>query len=130
MPNDDNRFTYNDTHDYEVNFKRWFQMNCKEKFDLGEEEYSEMEGKRVFNELHGSKAVDEKLKEGGIKTYDGYQDILNNIKSIIKTEALTEMQKDSLLSKIKNFEIVIEETLSGRADEAERAYREAKSGEA
>mgnify|MGYP003138261042 CR=1 FL=1 len=77
MPNDDNRFTYNDTHDY-----------------------------------------------------DGYQDILNNIKGIIKTEALTEMQKESLLSKIKNFEIVIEETLSGRADEAERAYREAKSGEA
>ena len=59
-----------------------------------------------------------------IKTYDGYIEILREVKAIIKCEPLNENQKDSLLAKIKNFEIVIEETLCGRIDDAERAFEE------
>jgi len=59
-----------------------------------------------------------------IKTYDGYIEILREVKAIIKCEPLNENQKDSLLAKIKNFEIVIEETLCGRIDDAERTFEE------
>jgi len=53
-----------------------------------------------------------------IKTYDGYAEILDRVRGIIDKELLTDMQKDSLMTKIEAFEYEISEILSSRADEA------------
>ena len=52
-----------------------------------------------------------------IKTYDGYEDILSHIKEIVKSEPLTEMDQDSLLTKIEGFEYEIGEIISGREEQ-------------
>ena len=59
-----------------------------------------------------------------VKTYDGYIEILMNVKAIIKAEPLGELQKDSLLTKIQNFEDVICETLAGREEQAFQERRD------
>jgi|TARA_R100001530_G_scaffold136356_1_gene116667 polyhydroxyalkanoate synthesis regulator phasin len=51
--------------------------------------------------------------------YEGYKQILGNVKQMIQAEPLTEMEKDSLLSKINNFEDELDEMLSGRVAELE-----------
>tara|TARA_R100001129_G_scaffold53744_1_gene36891 strand:+ start:240 stop:428 length:189 start_codon:yes stop_codon:yes gene_type:complete len=53
-----------------------------------------------------------------IKTYDGYAEILDRVRGIIDKELLTDMQKDSLMTKIEAFEYEISEILSSRVDEA------------
>jgi hypothetical protein len=53
-----------------------------------------------------------------VKTYDGYIEILMNVKAIIKAEPICEEHKDSLLTKIDNFENVIREMLAGREEQA------------
>jgi len=58
------------------------------------------------------------------KTYDGYIEILMNVKAIIKAEPMGELQKDSLLTKIQNFENVISETLAGREEQAFQERRD------
>ena len=52
-----------------------------------------------------------------IKTYDGYAGILSHIKEIVKSEPLTEMEQDSLLTKIEGFEYEIGEIISGREEQ-------------
>ena len=59
-----------------------------------------------------------------VKTYDGYIEILMNVKAIIKAEPMGELQKDSLLTKIQNFENVISETLAGREEQAFQERRD------
>ena len=53
-----------------------------------------------------------------IKTYDGYAEILDRVRGIIDKELLTDMQKDSLMTKIEAFEYEISEIISSRVDEA------------
>jgi|11_taG_2_1085331.scaffolds.fasta_scaffold159763_2 hypothetical protein len=48
-----------------------------------------------------------------IKTYDGYQDILENVRQIIRMKA-PEESVIMLVNEINEFEDVIEETISGR----------------
>ena len=50
-------FTYNDDESYEANFSTWFRMNTDERRVHKEEPYSEQIAKRVFNEMHGRKAL-------------------------------------------------------------------------
>ena len=53
-----------------------------------------------------------------VKTYDGYIEILKEVKAIIEAEPICEEHKDSLLTKIDNFENVIGEMLAGREEQA------------
>jgi hypothetical protein len=50
-------FTYDDNETYEANFSTWFRMNSDERRFHKEEPYSEQIAKRVFNEMHGRKAL-------------------------------------------------------------------------
>jgi len=50
--------------------------------------------------------------------YDGYEQILENVKSIIQSEPLTEVEKDSLITKIDTFQDEIENLLMGRGARA------------
>ena len=50
-------FTYDDDESYEANFSVWFSMNTQERRLHEEEPYSEQIAKRVFNEMHGRKAL-------------------------------------------------------------------------
>ena len=50
-------FTYDDDESYEANFSTWFSMNSQERRLHEEEPYSEQIAKRVFNEMHGRKAL-------------------------------------------------------------------------
>ena len=50
-------FTYDDDESYEANFSTWFRMNTDERRVHKEEPYSEQIAKRVFNEMHGRKAL-------------------------------------------------------------------------
>ena len=59
-----------------------------------------------------------------VKTYDGYIEILKEVKAIIKAEPMGELQKDSLLTKIQNFEDVICETLAGREEQTFQERRD------
>ena len=46
--------------------------------------------------------------------YDGYEQILENVKSIIQSEPLTEIEKDSLITKIDTFQDEMENLLMRR----------------
>ncbi len=59
--------------------------------------------------------------------YEGYKQILGNVKQMIQAEPLTEMEKDSLLSKINNFEDELDEMLSGRVAELEMYVEQLES---
>ena len=59
--------------------------------------------------------------------YEGYKQILGNVKQMIQAEPLTEMEKDSLLSKINNFEDEIDEMISGRIAELEMYVEQLES---
>ena len=50
-------FIYDDDESYEANFSTWFSMNAYERKLYNEEPYSEQIAKRVFNEMHGRKAL-------------------------------------------------------------------------
>ena len=50
-------FKYDDDESYEANFSAWFSMNTQERRLHEEEPYSEQIAKRVFNEMHGRKAL-------------------------------------------------------------------------
>ena len=50
-------FTYDDDESYEANFSTWFRMNTDERRVHKEEPYSEQIARRVFNEMHGRKAL-------------------------------------------------------------------------
>jgi hypothetical protein len=50
-------FKYDDDESYEANFSVWFSMNTQERRLHEEEPYSEQIAKRVFNEMHGRKAL-------------------------------------------------------------------------
>ena len=50
-------FIYDDDESYEANFSVWFSMNTQERRLHEEEPYSEQIAKRVFNEMHGRKAL-------------------------------------------------------------------------
>ena len=50
-------FTYDDDESYEANFSTWFRMNADERRVHKEEPYSEQIARRVFNEMHGRKAL-------------------------------------------------------------------------
>jgi hypothetical protein len=50
-------FLYDDNESYEANFSIWFRMNTDERRLYQEEPYSEQIARRVFNEVHGRKAV-------------------------------------------------------------------------
>lgn len=50
-------FKYDDDESYEANFSVWFSMNTQERRVHEEEPYSEQIAKRVFNEMHGRKAL-------------------------------------------------------------------------
>jgi len=50
-------FKYDDNESYEANFSVWFSMNTQERRLHEEEPYSEQIAKRVFNEMHGRKAL-------------------------------------------------------------------------
>ena len=59
-----------------------------------------------------------------IKTYDGYAEILDRVRGIIDKELLTDMQKDSLMTKIEAFEYEISEIISGREEDAFQGTRD------
>tara|TARA_R100000234_G_scaffold31663_1_gene18635 strand:+ start:2221 stop:2412 length:192 start_codon:yes stop_codon:yes gene_type:complete len=59
-----------------------------------------------------------------IKTYDGYAEILDRVRGIIDKELLTDMQKDSLMTKIEAFEYEIGEIISGREEDAFQGTRD------
>ena len=59
-----------------------------------------------------------------MKSYDGHLEILREVKSIIKAEPICEEHKDSLLTKIDNFENVIGEMLAGREEQAFQERRD------
>ena len=50
-------FHYDDSESYEANFLVWFSMNTQERRLHNEEPYTEQIAKRVFNEMHGRKAL-------------------------------------------------------------------------
>ena len=50
-------FKYDDNETYEANFSTWFSMNTQERRLHNEEPYTEQIAKRVFNEMHGRKAL-------------------------------------------------------------------------
>ena len=50
-------FYYDDNETYEANFSTWFSMNTQERRLHNEEPYTEQIAKRVFNEMHGRKAL-------------------------------------------------------------------------
>jgi hypothetical protein len=50
-------FHYDDNETYEANFSTWFSMNTQERRLHNEEPYTEQIAKRVFNEMHGRKAL-------------------------------------------------------------------------
>ena len=59
--------------------------------------------------------------------YEGYKQLLGNVKQMIQAEPLTEMEKDSLISKINNFEDEIDEMISGRIAELEMYVEQLES---
>jgi hypothetical protein len=62
-----------------------------------------------------------------IRTYDCYIEILDRVKGIVEKELLTVEQKDSLLTKIENFEYEIGEIISGIEEEAFQGRRDDRS---
>ena len=44
-------FVYDEDQSYEINFRRWYNMNCSERSDYNERLYNEEEGKLVFNSM-------------------------------------------------------------------------------
>ena len=58
-----------------------------------------------------------------LKEYVGYQEILDNVRSIVKRIA-PEWAASSIVQEIDDLEITIDETLSGRADMAEEMLRD------
>ena len=58
-----------------------------------------------------------------VKNYEGYQEILDNVRSIVKRIA-PEWAASSIVQEIDALETTIEETLSGRADMAEEILRD------
>jgi hypothetical protein len=57
------------------------------------------------------------------KEYVGYQEILDNVRSIVKRIA-PEWAASSIVQEIDDLETTIDETLSGRADMAEKMLRD------
>lgn len=57
------------------------------------------------------------------KEYVGYQEILDNVRSIVKRIA-PEWAASSIVQEIDDLETAIDETLSGRADMAEEMLRD------
>ena len=53
-----------------------------------------------------------------MKTYDGFEEILDNVRAIIRMNA-PEDSVLNLIGEINNFEDIILETLSGRYEQAE-----------
>ena len=58
-----------------------------------------------------------------VKNYEGYQEILNNVRSIVSGLAPKDVAK-RIITEIDTLEEIIEETLSGRADMAEEMLRD------
>ena len=58
-----------------------------------------------------------------LKNYEGYQEILDNVRSIVKRIA-PEWAASSIVQEIDELETTIDETLSGRADIAEEMLRD------
>jgi|TARA_R100000030_G_scaffold95805_1_gene83488 hypothetical protein len=58
-----------------------------------------------------------------VKEYVGYQEILDNVRSIVKRIA-PEWAASSIVQEIDDLETAIDETLSGRADMAEEMLRD------
>ena len=58
-----------------------------------------------------------------VKEYVGYQEILDNVRSIVKRIA-PEWAASSIIQEIDDLETTIDETLSGRADMAEKMLRD------
>ena len=58
-----------------------------------------------------------------VKNYEGYQEILDNVRSIVKRIA-PEWAASSIVQEIDDLETTIDETLSGRADMAEEMIRD------
>jgi len=58
-----------------------------------------------------------------VKEYVGYQEILDNVRSIVKRIA-PEWAASSIVQEIDDLETTIDETLSGRADMAEKMLRD------
>jgi hypothetical protein len=58
-----------------------------------------------------------------VKNYEGYQEILDNVRSIVKRIA-PEWAASSIVQEIDALETTIDETLSGRADMAEEMIRD------
>ena len=58
-----------------------------------------------------------------VKNYEGYQEILDNVRSIVKRIA-PEWAASSIVQEIDDLETTIDETLSGRADMAEEILRD------
>lgn len=56
-------------------------------------------------------------------TYDGYNQILDNVRSIVSGLAPKDVAK-RIITEIDTLEEIIEETLSGRADMAEEMLRD------
>lgn len=64
------------------------------------------------------------ISEEKPKTYDGYIEILREVRAIIRSEPLGEISKDNLITKIDNFETIIGEMLSGREEQAYQERRD------
>ncbi len=58
-----------------------------------------------------------------VKNYEGYQEILDNVRSIVKRIA-PDWAASSIVQEIDALETTIDETLSGRADMAEEMIRD------
>ena len=41
-------FVYDKDQSYEINFRRWYNMNCSERSHYNEKLYTEEEGEKVF----------------------------------------------------------------------------------
>ena len=58
-----------------------------------------------------------------MKTYDGFEEILDNVRTIIRNNAPEDSVLD-LIKKINKFEDTIIETLSGRYEQAEEYQKQ------
>lgn len=65
--NDEYVFQYNESQSYGNNFLRWRARNNEEKMLYGEDEYSLLESKKVFDKMYSHKkdiVVSENWREG------------------------------------------------------------------
>ena len=57
-------FEYNNNANYDVNFRIWYSMNCRERRNYGEELLNEKEAKTTFDKMYSLSHTIKINKEG------------------------------------------------------------------